>query len=51
MFGTIFAWSIRHDATLHAPGLAIYLAAFLLLMALLLGMRVAHAPATAAAAA
>ena len=51
MFGTIFAWSIRQDATLHAPGLAIYLAAFLLLLALLLGMRVAHAPAAASAAA
>ena len=51
MFGTIFAWSIRHDATLHAPGLAIYLAAFLLLLALALGVRVAHAPAPAPAAA
>ncbi|MBP6546542.1 MAG: TCR/Tet family MFS transporter [Phenylobacterium sp.] len=51
MFGLIFAWSIRHDATLHAPGLAIYLAAFLLLLALALGVRVAHAPAAAPAAA
>ncbi|WP_421931222.1 TCR/Tet family MFS transporter [Phenylobacterium sp.] len=49
MFGTIFAWSIRHDAVLHAPGLAIYLAALLLLMALALGVRVAHAPAAAPA--
>ena len=49
MFGTIFAWSIRHDAILHAPGLAIYLAAFLLLMALALGVRVAHAPAASPA--
>ena len=45
MFGTIFAWSIHRDAVLHAPGLAIYLASFLLLMALALGVRVAHAPA------
>ncbi|CAN5546888.1 tetracycline resistance MFS efflux pump [soil metagenome] len=51
MFGTIFAWSIHHDATLHAPGLAIYLASFLLLMAMLLGVRVAHAPAAVPAAA
>ncbi|CAN5745142.1 tetracycline resistance MFS efflux pump [soil metagenome] len=51
MFGTIFAWSIRHDAALHAPGLAIYLASFLLLMALALGMRVAHAPTAVPAAA
>ncbi|MDO8377665.1 TCR/Tet family MFS transporter [Phenylobacterium sp.] len=47
IFGMTFAWSLQHEAILHAPGLAIYLAAFLMLMALLLGVRVAHAPAAA----
>lgn len=46
MFGGIFAWSVRHDAALHLPGLAIYVAALLLLIALALGWRVARPPAT-----
>ena len=45
LFGLTFAWSIRNDAMLHLPGLAILLAAGLLVLALLLGLRVAR-PAT-----
>ncbi|MFZ5669980.1 MAG: TCR/Tet family MFS transporter [Pseudomonadota bacterium] len=46
LFGLTFAWSIRHDAVLHTPGLAIYLAAGLLLIAFFIGLRVARpAPA------
>jgi DHA1 family tetracycline resistance protein-like MFS transporter len=46
MFGGIFAWSVRSDASLHMPGLAIYVAALLLLAALALGWKVARVPAT-----
>ena len=42
LFGESFAWSIRHDSTLHMPGLAIYLAGGLLLLAFLLAWGVAH---------
>lgn len=45
MFGGIFAWSVRHDASLHMPGLAIYVAGLLLLAALALGWKVARVPA------
>ena len=45
LFGLVFAWSVRHDATLHAPGLAIYLAAGLMVMAFLLAGLKARAPA------
>lgn len=45
LFGLVFAWSVRHDATLHAPGLAIYLAAALLALAFVLTLKVAHTPA------
>ncbi|WP_374471947.1 TCR/Tet family MFS transporter [Phenylobacterium sp.] len=44
LFGLVFAWSIRHDATLHAPGLAIYLAAGMLAGAFALALGVAKAP-------
>lgn len=40
IFGMTFAWSVRHDAVLHTPGLAIYLAAGMLLVAFALGLRV-----------
>ena len=33
IFGECFAWSIRNEATLHMPGLAIYLAGGLLVLA------------------
>jgi DHA1 family tetracycline resistance protein-like MFS transporter len=44
IFGTLFAWAVRHDATLHAPGLPIFLAAGLLLLAFSLGLRVHRGP-------
>lgn len=47
LFGLTFAWSIRHEATLHAPGLAIYLAAGLLLIAFFIGLNVARPPCEA----
>lgn len=40
VFGMTFAWSIRHDGVMHQPGLAIYLAAALLVCAFLLSLRV-----------
>jgi MFS transporter, DHA1 family, tetracycline resistance protein len=42
VFGETFAWSIRNDATLHMPGLAIYLAGGLFVLAFLLALGVAH---------
>jgi DHA1 family tetracycline resistance protein-like MFS transporter len=46
IFGLVFAWSIRADSMLHAPGLAIYLAGGLLALAFLLALHSARAPAT-----
>lgn len=45
IFGETFAWSLRHDAMVHAPGLAIYLAGGLLALAFLLATATARAPA------
>ncbi|HSV03102.1 MAG TPA: TCR/Tet family MFS transporter [Phenylobacterium sp.] len=45
IFGETFAWSLRHQASLHSPGLAIYLSAGLLTLGFLLALRTAHAPA------
>jgi DHA1 family tetracycline resistance protein-like MFS transporter len=45
IFGETFAWSLRHDAVLHVPGLAIYLAAGLLGLALALALGTARAHA------
>ena len=42
IFGLTFAWSIRHEASLHQPGVAILLAAGLLALAFILSLRVAH---------
>lgn len=42
IFGETFAWSLRSEAVFQAPGLAIYLAAALLLAALLLALRAAR---------
>lgn len=42
LYGLTFAWSVRHDATLHQPGLAIFLAAGLMLAAFLIGLTVAR---------
>ncbi len=44
LFGTVFAWSIRHEA-FHLPGLAIFLSAGLLVLAFLLALVAAKAPA------
>ena len=44
LFGTVFAWSIRHEA-FHMPGLAIFLSAGLLVLAFLLALVTAKAPA------
>jgi len=44
LFGLTFAWSIRHQATLHLPGLPILISAGLLTLALVLSLRVARAP-------
>jgi DHA1 family tetracycline resistance protein-like MFS transporter len=57
VFGETFAWSLRHDASLHLPGLAIYLAGGLLVVAFVVAWSFAHphkresetAPAEAAA--
>lgn len=43
IFGEVFAWSLRHEG-LHAPGLAIYLAAGLMALAFLLAFVAAHQP-------
>jgi DHA1 family tetracycline resistance protein-like MFS transporter len=37
-----FAWAIRHDATLHLPGLPILIAAAMVLAAAVLTLRVAR---------
>lgn len=44
IFGETFAWALRHDATLHAPGLPVYLAGGLLALAFLLAAVTARAP-------
>jgi len=49
IFGLTFAWSIHHEATLHQPGLAIWLAALMLLAAFLIGLTVARPAKTAEA--
>jgi DHA1 family tetracycline resistance protein-like MFS transporter len=48
LFGLTFAWSIRHEASLHLPGMAILISAALLTAALLLALRVARPVAAAA---
>ena len=42
LFGTVFAWSIRHEAV-HLPGLAIFMSAGLLVLAFLLALVTAKA--------
>jgi DHA1 family tetracycline resistance protein-like MFS transporter len=41
IFPLTFAWALRHDATLHMPGLPILIAASLLVLAFLIALRVA----------
>ena len=50
LFGETFAWSLRHEATLHSPGLAVYVAGALLGLAFLLALRTARHPAAQPAA-
>jgi DHA1 family tetracycline resistance protein-like MFS transporter len=47
IFGLIFAWSVHNERTLHLPGLAIFVAAGLMLLAFLLGLTVARPPRAA----
>ncbi|WP_374571010.1 TCR/Tet family MFS transporter [Phenylobacterium sp.] len=49
IFGPTFAWAVRQEAVLHAPGLPIFIAAALLTAAFLLSLKVARAPAEAMA--
>ena len=42
IFGLTFAFSVRHEATLHLSGLAIYLAGGLFVLAFLLAWGFAH---------
>jgi DHA1 family tetracycline resistance protein-like MFS transporter len=42
IYGLTFAYAVRHDATLHLPGLAIYLAGALFGLAFLIAWRFAH---------
>jgi DHA1 family tetracycline resistance protein-like MFS transporter len=42
IFGLTFAWSIRHEEVLHAPGLAVALASAFMVAAFLLALRVAR---------
>jgi len=50
LFGLTFAWSVRHEASLRLPGLAILISAGLLVLALLIALRVARPVVTAQAA-
>lgn len=51
IYGTIFAWSVHHDRTLHMPGLAILVASGLLALALILAIKVGRPVEMAPAAA
>ena len=51
IFGSVFAWAVRHDATVHLPGLPIFIASGLLVCAFLLAVKVGHAPSAAVTAA
>jgi MFS transporter, DHA1 family, tetracycline resistance protein len=44
LYGLTFAWTVDHDATLHAPGLAVLIASSLMVIGLILAYRVAKAP-------
>ena len=51
IYGTIFAWSVHNDRTLHMPGLAILVASSLLGLALVLALKVGRPAEVAAVAA
>ena len=42
LFGLVFAWAVAHDATLHMPGLPIYLASGLMMTAFAVALRAAQ---------
>jgi DHA1 family tetracycline resistance protein-like MFS transporter len=44
VFGSTFAWAVDHNATLHMPGLPIFLASAALIAASLIALRVAATP-------
>jgi len=44
IFGETFAWSLRREASLHSPGLAIYVSAGFLILGFALALRTARAP-------
>jgi MFS transporter, DHA1 family, tetracycline resistance protein len=48
VYGLVFAWSVRNQASLHTPGLAIYLAGSLLVLAFVLALSAPRAAAEAA---
>ena len=50
LFGLVFAWAVRQDATLHAPGLPIFIAAALMAGAFVIGVRLSPTPARRTAA-
>ena len=49
VFGTLFAFAVHRDATLHLPGLPIFVASGLLVLAFVLTLRIAPAPKPAVA--
>jgi len=44
VFGMVFAWSVRHESSFSTPGLAFYLAAGLMIAALVLAFWKARPP-------
>lgn len=49
VFGTLFAFAVHRDATLHLPGLPIFVASGLLVLAFVLTLRIVPAPKPAVA--
>lgn len=46
IFGPVYAWSVDHDSTVHMPGLAIWVAGALLLLAFAISLAVARPVST-----
>jgi DHA1 family tetracycline resistance protein-like MFS transporter len=44
VYGLVFAWSVRNNASLHTPGLAIYVAGSLLVLAFVLALGMPRLP-------
>jgi len=49
LYSPIFAWSVRHDASVHQPGLAFYISAIAIFAIFLLTLGIAYAPRARAA--